>query len=118
MKVKLTTRAGVFPSSYDSTESVDRPFLGLFFRVTLSGTWGAGNLHGSDLQSRNRKIRIDMNEYLVHFERDHPEGPPGIESKGQLPVEAESSEAARTKFFEEFSSDVGDQFSVIRVEKR
>lgn len=59
-----------------------------------------------------------MEEYLVHFERDHPEGPPGIESKGQLPVQAESAEKARTRFFDEFSEDISEQFTIIRVEKR
>lgn len=59
-----------------------------------------------------------MPEYLVHFERDHPEGPPGIESKGQMPVEATSSEAAREEFFDQFSDDIAEQFSIARVEKR
>lgn len=59
-----------------------------------------------------------MPRYMVHFERDHPEGPPGIESEGQMPVDADSQDAAREQFFERFSDDVASQFNILRVEKR
>lgn len=59
-----------------------------------------------------------MPEFMVHFERDHPEGPPGLETKGQAPVEAETVSDARDKFFEEFSEGSESQFTIVRVEKR
>lgn len=59
-----------------------------------------------------------MPEYMVHFERDHPEGPPGITITGKVPVDAESQSEARNTFFEEFSEDTASQFTIVRVEKR
>lgn len=59
-----------------------------------------------------------MPEYIVHFERDHPEGPPGITSEGKAPVEAESQSEARETFFEEFGEDAESQFTIVRVEER
>lgn len=57
-----------------------------------------------------------MASYIVRFERDHPDGPPGLETTGQMPIDAESPEAARERFYEQFSDEVAAQFDVVGIE--